>query len=324
MGMHCNRRWFAIGVVVSLLSAPSSGQTFPTKALTLVVPAAPGGLIDASARLVGVPLAKLIGQPVIVDNRSGGSGNVGYSQVAHAAADGHTLLVSYSGYHVGNPALTDKLPWSQKDLIPVAMITAATNVIVVHPSLPVSTVKELIDYLKANPGKVTYASQGNGSLSHIGTEMFKLQTGTSMVHIPYRGSGPAIQDVLSGQVQLFMTTPPSVMGHVRSGKLRALAITGKNRHPALPGVSTAEEAGLNGLELEAWVAIFAPAGTPPNVVATLSATIKRALDLPESKSRADDAGVALSYRPAEALSQLVKRDTEYWAKVVKAAGIKAD
>jgi len=324
MCMHCIRRSLAVGVVGLLLAAASSAQPFPTKPLTLVVPATPGGLIDASARLVGVPLANLIGQPVIVDNRSGASGNVGYSHVARAAADGHTLLVSYSGYHVGNPALTDKLPWSQKDLIPVAMITSATNVIVMHPSVPVSTLTELIDHLKANPGKVTYASQGNGSLSHIGTEMFKLQTGTNMVHIPYRGSGSAIQDVLSGQVQLFMTTPPSVMGHVQSGKLRALVITGKNRHSALPGVPTAAEAGLKGFELEAWVAIFAPAGTPPNVVATLSATIKRALDLPESKSRADAAGVELSYRPPEALSQLVKRDTEYWSKVVKTTGIKAD
>lgn len=263
-------------------------------------------------------------QTVIVDNKGGGSGNVAYGQVARANPDGYTLLTSYSAYHVGNPALSAKLPWAQKDLAPVALITVATNVIATHPSVPANNLREFIAYLKANPGKLSYASQGNGSLSHIGTEMFKLQTGTSMVHIPYRGSGPAIQDVLSGQVQVFITTPPSVMGHVQAGKLKGLAVAGKARHPGLPAVPTTAEAGLKGFELEAWVGIFAPAGTPADVVNKLSASIKQALDLPETKTRSAAAGIDLRYMPPAELEALVRRETEFWAKTIKTAGIAAD
>jgi tripartite-type tricarboxylate transporter receptor subunit TctC len=261
---------------------------------------------------------------VLVDNRGGGSGNVAYSAAARAAPDGYTLLNSYSAYHVGNPNLTPKLPWVQKDFVPVALITVATNVITTHPSIPAKNLGEFISYLKANPGKVSYASQGNGSLSHIGTEMFKLQTQTSMVHIPYRGSGPALQDVLSGQVQVFITTPPSVMGQVQVGKLNGLAVAGKVRHPGMPNVPTTAEAGLKGFELEAWVGIFAPAGTPPDVITKLSASIKSALELPETKTRADGAGVELRYMAPAALDALVKKETEFWAKTIKSAGIKPE
>jgi tripartite-type tricarboxylate transporter receptor subunit TctC len=302
----------------------SLAQTYPSKPITLVVPNPPGGFVDASARILSDSLAKVTAQSVVVDNRGGGSGNVAYQAVARANPDGYTLLNSYSAYHVGNPNLTPNLPWSQKDLVPVALITIATNVIAVHPAIPAKNLGEFISYLKANPGKVSYASQGNGSLSHIGTEMFKLQTQTSMVHIPYRGSGPALQDVLSGQVQVFITTPPSVMGQVQVGKLNGLAVAGKVRHPGLPNVPTTAEAGLKGFELEAWVGIFAPASTPPDIVARLSGQIKAALELPETKTRADGAGVELRYLAPAALDALVKKDTEFWAKTIKSAGIKPE
>lgn len=317
-------RRLAVGAASALLSTAVLAQAFPNKPITLVVPNPPGGFVDASARILSDSLAKVTAQPVVVDNRGGGSGNVAYSAVARANPDGYTLLNSYSAYHVGNPNLTPKLPWVQKDFVPVALITVATNVITVHPSIPAKNLGEFITYLKANPGKVSYASQGNGSLSHIGTEMFKLQTQTSMVHIPYRGSGPALQDVLSGQVQVFITTPPSVMGQVQVGKLNGLAVAGKARHPGLPSVPTTAEAGLKGFELEAWVGIFAPAATPPDVVAKLSASIKSALELPETKTRADSAGVELRYMNPSALDALVKKDTDFWAKTIKSAGIKAE
>jgi len=311
-------------LLAGLVSGAAMAQAYPSKPITLVVPNPPGGFVDASARILSDSLAKVTSQSVIVDNRGGGSGNVAYQYVARANPDGYTLLNSYSAYHVGNPNLTPKLPWAQKDFVPVALITVATNVIAVHPSIPVNNLGEFIKYLKANPGKLSYASQGNGSLSHIGTEMFKLQTQTSMVHIPYRGSGPALQDVLSGQVQVFITTPPSVMGQVQTGKLKGLAVAGKARHPGLPGVPTTAEAGLKGFELEAWVGIFAPAGTPADVVAKLSGQIKAALELPETKTRADGAGVELRYQPPAALDALVKKDTDFWAKTIKTAGIKAE
>ena len=307
-----------------LLSGAVLAQTYPSRPITLVVPNPPGGFVDASARLISDPLSRVLKQTVVVDNKGGGSGNVAYGQVARANPDGYTLLTSYSAYHVGNPALSQKLPWAQKDLTPVALITVATNIIAVHPSVPVNNLSEFIGYLKANPGKLSYASQGNGSLSHIGTEMFKMQTGTSMLHIPYRGSGPAIQDVLSCQVQVFFSTPPSLMSHVQAGTLKGLAVTSKTRHPGVPKVPTTTEAGLKGFELEAWVGIFAPAGTPPDVVAKLSSSIKQALELPETKTRASVAGIDLRYQPPAELDALVKRETEFWAKTIKAAGITAD
>jgi tripartite-type tricarboxylate transporter receptor subunit TctC len=307
-----------------LAASLSMADTFPSKAVTLVVPNPPGGFVDTSARLLSEPLARVLNQAVVVDNKGGGSGNVAYGHVARAPADGYTLLTSYSAYHVGNPSLTPKLPWAQKDFAPVALITVATNIIAVHPTVPANTLAEFIAYLKGNPGRLSYASQGNGSLSHIGTEMFKAQTGTSMVHIPYRGSGPAVQDVLSGQVQVFITTPPSVMSHVQAGKLKGLAVAGKARQPGLPQVPTTAEAGLKGFELEAWVGIFAPAGTPPEAVQKLSQSIRAALELAETKKRAEAAGVELRYQPPAALEALVKRETEFWAKTIKSAGITAD
>lgn len=307
-----------------LASGLATAQTYPSKPITLVVPNPPGGFVDASARLISEPLSRELKQTIVVDNKGGGSGNVAYSQVARANPDGYTLLTSYSAYHVGNPALSPKLPWAQKDLIPVALITVATNIIAVHPSVPVTNLTEFIGFLKSNPGKLSYASQGNGSLSHIGTEMFKMQTGTSMVHIPYRGSGPAIQDVLSGQVQVFISTPPSLMSHVQAGTLKGLAVTSKTRHPGVPKVPTTTEAGLKGFELEAWVGLFAPAGTPPDVIDKLSASVKRALDMPETKSRATAAGIDLRYQSPAELAALVKSETEYWAKTIKAAGITSD
>ena len=304
--------------------AQSAASSYPSKPITLVVPNPPGGFVDASARILSDSLAKVTKQSVVVDNRGGGSGNVAYSYVARAAADGYTLLNSYSAYHTGNPSLAANLPWAQKDFSPVALITIATNVIAVHPSVPANNLTEFIKYLKANPGKLSYASQGSGSLSHLGTELFKLQTGTHMVHIPYRGSGPALQDVLSGQVQVFITTPPSVMGQIQTGKLKGLAVAGKSRHPGLPNVPTTAEAGLKGFELEAWIGIFAPAATPADVVAKLSGQIKAALELPETKTRADGAGVELRYAGSEQLAALVKSETALWAKTIKAAGITAE
>jgi tripartite-type tricarboxylate transporter receptor subunit TctC len=308
-----------------LCSTAVSAQVLPNKPIALLVPNPPGGLVDTSARLISEPLARLLNHSVMVDNRPGGSGNIAYQAVARSAPDGATLLVSYSAYHTGNPALMSKLSWDPiKDFAPVALVTIATNVVAVHPSLPVNNLKELIAYLKKNPGKVNYASQGNGSLSHIGTELFKQQTQTEMTHVPYKGSGQAIQDVLAGQVQVFITTPPSVMQHVQAGKLKALAIAGKSRHPMMPNVPTTAEAGLPGFELEAWVGIFAPAGTPPAVVNKLSGEIKNALDQADTKQRAAAQGVELRYQSPEALGSFLRKEIDYWGKVIKTANITLD
>ena len=309
-----------------VLAAPLAlwAQAFPSRPISLVVPNPPGGLVDTSARIAGDSLAKVMGQSVVIENKPGGSGNLAYQMVARGAKDGYSLLVSYSGYHIANPILMDKLPWELKDLTPVGLITVATNVIAVHPSVPANTLREFIAYAKANPDKLNYASQGNGSVSHIGTEIFKMQTGAQMTHVPYKGSGQAIADVLAGQVQVFITTPPSVMQHVQAGKLKALAVTGKTRHPGMPQVPTVAEAGLSNFELESWVAIYAPTGTPQGVVAKLSADLKRAMELPETRQRADAAGIEVRYLSPSETTRVLERETADWARAIKAANIRMD
>jgi tripartite-type tricarboxylate transporter receptor subunit TctC len=306
------------------LSNLNQAFAFPDRPITMVVPNPPGGVVDTSARLVSDPLSNILKQTVIVENKGGASGNIAYQQVAKGAKDGYSILVSYSGYHIANPILQDKLPWALNDLTPIGLITVATNVITVHPSIPVSNLKELIAYAKANPGKLNYASQGNGSVSHIGTEIFKQQTGVDMVHVPYKGSGAAIQDVLAGQVQVFITTPPSVIGHIQTGKLKALAVTGKSRHPLMPTVPTVAEAGLPGFSLESWVALYVAAGTPPAVIDKLSSSVKASLELPEVKQRADAAGVELRYLPPAEMTKLLNQEITSWSKAIKSANIKLD
>ena len=318
------QKFFALAAIALSFSI-THAQTFPEHPIVLVVPNPPGGLVDTSARLLSEPLTRVIGQPVIVDNKPGASGNTAYQYVAKAKPDGYTLLISYSGYHVGNPALMDKLPWDPiKDFSPIALLTVSTNVIAVHPSVPVNNLKEFIAYAKANPGKLNYASQGNGSVSHIGTEIFKQITGVEIVHVPYKGSGPAVQDVLAGQVQVFITTPPSVMQHVQSGKLKALAVTGKTRHPGMPNVPTTAEAGLPTFQLESWVALYAPAGTPAPVITKLTGSVKASLALPEVKERADTAGVELRYLTPAATDALLKKELPFWNKAIKSAHITLD
>ena len=318
------QKLFALLAIVLSFST-AYAQTFPDRPIVLVVPNPPGGLVDTSARLLSEPLTRVIGEPVIVDNKPGASGNTAYQYVAKAKPDCYTLLISYSGYHVANPALMDKLPWDPiKDFSPIALLTVSTNVIAVHPSVPVNNLKEFIAYAKANPGKLNYASQGNGSVSHIGTEIFKQITGVEIVHVPYKGSGPAVQDVLAGQVQVFITTPPSVMQHVQSGKLKGLAVTGKTRHPGMPNVPTTAEAGLPSFQLESWVALYAPAETPAPVIAKLTDAVKASLALPEVKERADTAGVELRYLTPAATDALLKRELPYWNKAIKSAHITLD
>ena len=316
-----------LGLTTSCLSISglASAQNFPDRPITIVVPVPPGGLVDASARLLSEPLGRVTGKSIIIDNRQGASGNIAYQFVARSKPDGYTLLASYSGYHAANPLLMDKLTWDPfKDFTPIALLTVATNVIAVHPSVPVNNLKEFIAYAKANPGKLNYASQGNGSVAHIGTEIFEQATNIKLTHVPYKGSGQAIQDVLAGQVQVFITTPPSVMGHVQSGKLKALAVTSKTRHPMMPNVPTAAEAGLPGFELESWVALYAPAGTPAPIVNKLTQDVKKALELPEAKQRADAAGIELRYLNPQGTDALLKKEIALMQKAIKTANIKLD
>ena len=311
-------------ILAALSFTAIAADNFPSKPVSLIVPNPPGGLVDTSARLVAEPLAQALGGTVVVENKDGGSGNIAYQHVARAPTDGHTLLVSYSAYHVGNPALNSKLPWKLADFAPVGLITVSTNVIAAHPSVPASNLKELIAHLKASPGKYNYASQGVGSLSHIGTEIFKQQTGVEITHVPYRGSGAAIQDVLAGNVHLFITTPPSVMGHIQAGKLKGFAVAGAQRHPMLPDVPTTAEAGVPTFTLESWVALFAPAGTPQAVIDKLAGSVQEALARPETIKAAKAKGIEARFEGPEVLAKRVQTESKYWADTIKSAGITAE
>ena len=320
-------RWgqLALGATLAVAGiANATASDFPAKSITVVVPNPPGGVVDAAARLVSDSMTKTLGQAVVIDNRGGASGNIAYQMVARAPKDGYTLLASYSAYHVGNPSLFKKPGWAQSDLVPVAMLVKAANVIAVHPSMPVKDLPELISYAQKNPNTINYASQGPGSLSHVGTALLAQMTKTELVHVPYKGSGPAMQDVLSGQVQMFMSTPPSVGPHAKTGKLRALAVTSKKRHPMLPDVPTTAEAGLPDFQPEAWVALFAPAGTPSEVIRKMAAAVTTALESPAVKQRAELQGIDPVVMSPREIDALVLADTAHWSKIIKANKISVD
>jgi len=295
---------------------------YPQRPITLVVPTAPGGSTDFTARLIADPLSKALGQPVVVDNKPGASGNIGNQFVARAKPDGYTLLVSYSGYHVGNPHLFKQAGWDPiKDFAPVAMMTRAPQVIAARPNLPAGNLKELIAYAKANPGKLNYASSGNGSIQHIAGELFKQLTGTFITHIPYKGSGPAVQDLMGGQVDLFITTPAGVVSQVQGGRLKALAVTSKQRLASLPNVPTAAESGLQGYELDSWFALYAPAGTPADIVQQLNAEIAKILQAPETRRKADESGTAVEAMTPTQLAAFTRKELDYWGTVIQKARI---
>lgn len=319
---------FLLPALLSLSALPASAQAqapaYPSRPITIIVPVPPGGIVDMAARMAADPLAQALGQPVVVDNRAGASGNIAYALAAAAQPDGYTLLASYSMYHAVNPALFSGLKWNAASFKPVAMVAVSPHVVVVHPSVPVHSLPELVAYARQNPGRLSYASQGSGSVPHVGTELLKQMSGIDVLHVPYKGSGPAIQDVLAGRVELFITTPPSVLGHIQQGKLRAIAIAGGQRHPLLPDVPTSAEQGFADFKLDAWVALFAPAGTPDQAVGTLARALASALSTPQAIERARQAGISARYQGPAALATTLQADTAHWGQVVRQAGIKVD
>jgi len=316
---------FAALLVLVSLGAIAQAPAFPSKSVTLVVPVAPGGILDAVARMLAPEMAKQLGQPVVVDNKAGASGNIGATFVAKSAPDGYTLLVGYSMFHVGNPSMFKDLAWDPiRDFSSVAMVAVSPHVIAVHPSVPARTLQELVALAKKEPGKLNYASPGSGSVPHVGMELFKQQAGIDVVHVPYKGAGPMMQDVIAGQVQMTVATPPSLLGFVQAGRVRALAVAAKTRHPLLPDVPTTAEAGYPSFVVEAWVALFAPAGTPRPVIEKLTAAAAEALKAPEVVERARATGMAIRFMPPAELDATVKADLAYWSNVIRNARISAD
>ncbi|MDH2231196.1 tripartite tricarboxylate transporter substrate binding protein [Delftia tsuruhatensis] len=297
---------------------------YPAKTITMIVPAAAGGTTDLAARMAAQALAPVIGQSVVVDNKGGGNGSIAASLVKRAEADGYTLLMQYSGYHVISPHLTKTRTWEQGDFQPVANVLSAPQIIVVRSELPVKTLAELVAYAKANPGKLNYASSGNGSLQHVTGAMLEQQAGIKMVHVPYKGTGPALQDLLGGQVDLTFGTAPPFMPHVQSGKLRVLAVTGTQRLPSLPDAPTTAEAGYAGVNATSWFAVFAPAATPRPVIDKLTADLKKVVENPAFKQKAQEQDATADYMNPQQLGAMVKTDWANWAQVVKSSKIEAE
>ncbi len=312
------------GLTALVLAAPALGQTFPNKPIKIVVPYTPGGPTDIAARIVGQKLAEAMGQPVIIENKPGAGGNIGADAVAKAAADGYTLLLVTTG-HTINPTLYPKMTYDlKKDLAPVSQLTSGPMVVAVTPSLGVNSIKELIALAKAKPGTLNFASAGNGSSTHLAPELFSMMAGIKMNHIPYKGSAPALSDVVAGNAQVAFDFMTSAMPFVRSGKLKGLATTGATRSPAAPELPTVAEAGVPGFEVIGWNGVMAPAGTPPEVIARLNAEIKKALNLPEVKDRIAAMGSSAYWNTPADFGNYVQAETAKWGKVVKASGARID
>ncbi|WP_422017586.1 Bug family tripartite tricarboxylate transporter substrate binding protein [Reyranella sp.] len=291
--------------------------TYPDKPITMVVPAPPGGGTDLVARLYSDLLSQELGVQVLVDNRGGGNDNIGTAIVARAKPDGYTILMQYSAYHSANPALIKDLNWKPDDFVGVAMGAMAPHVIVVAKKVPVDDLKSFIAYAKANPGKLNYASVGAGSVPHLGGVLLNKAAGLDMVHVPYKGSGPATADIVAGQVEVLIVTPPAVSGHIRNGNVKALALASDNRLPSFPEIPTTAEAGLPGFTLDGWFALFAPAGTPQPIVDKLNAAMRKVGKMEAVVARANQLGTVLKdWTPAQ-MDSFAKGEVETWGKVIR-------
>jgi tripartite-type tricarboxylate transporter receptor subunit TctC len=315
----------AIGAASALLAVAAIAQPYPSKSIRIIVPFAPGGASDLLPRMVGQKLTEAWGQQIIVDNRPGGAGNIGMGLGAKAPPDGYTLLSAPNGNLVVNPHMYSKLPYDVfRDLAPITLMAAVQNILVVHPSLPVKNVRDLVSLAKARPGALTYGSPGNGSQGHVGVELLKMMTGIDMTHVPYNGVGPAIRELLGGQTSLALGQTPAVLPHIQSGRLRAVAAASPKRLAILPDLPTIAESNLAGFEAVSWYALMAPAETPREIVARLSTEITRVVRLQEIRERLNSLGAEPVGGTPDELAATMRSESSRWAKVIKTAGIKAD
>ncbi len=316
--------------VLSLLLAaafcalPLHAQDYPTKPIRMIVPYPPAGGTDIVARTLSEPLATALGQPIIVDNRGGAAGNIGTDLAAKSAPDGYTMLFTLSS-HTINPKLYDKLPFDvERDFIPVSLAAFIPQILVAHPSLPANNIKELIALAKSQPGKLNYASVGTGSPAHIAGELFKLKTGVDMVHVPYKGGGPAVTDTLGGQVQLLFVSMPAALQYVRAGRLKALAVTSDKRSAAAPDVPTIAESGVPDCVVNSWYGALVPAKTSPAVVSKLQATFAKVLQMPEVKERLFAQGAEATFSTSAEFERLIRDELKQWEFVIREARIKPE
>lgn len=322
------RRTFISGAALAAMAGGAAAQDnrWPAKPIRLVVPFTPGGSTDILARSIGKELSTAFGQPVIIDNVPGAGGSLGADRVAKAAPDGYTLLMGHIGTLAVTPSIYPHLPYDPvKSFAPVAWVARVPNVLAVNPSLPVKNVAEFIAYARSQPGRINYGSGGNGSAAHIAMEYLKLRTHTFMVHVPYRGTSPAVTDLIAGQIQAIFTGAPAVMPFVKSGQLRALAVSSPHRLPSLPDLPTVAESGLKelaGFEADQWYGVVAPAGTPAAVISKLNTQINASLNAPELKTRLQAEGAEATPTTPKVFGDLIAREIERWRPVVKAGNVR--
>jgi len=323
---HAVRLLLAFVVALSSFHVAAQGAaTYPNKPIKIVVPFPPGGATDILARAIGVELQKTFNQSVIVENKPGGGGNLGADAVAKSAPDGYTLVMGTVGTHAINMSLYSKMPYdAMKDFEPVVLVAGVPNLLVVHPSVAAKNVKELTALAKAMPGKLNVASSGNGTSIHMAAELYKVMAGVDILHVPYKGSSPAVTDLLGGQVQLMFDNMPSALPHAKAGKLRPLAVTSLKRSASFPDVPTMDEEGLKGFDATSWFGLLAPAGTPKDIIAKLNKASVAALATAEMKERlAANGADPVGNSPAE-FAAFIKAENEKWAKIVKASGARVD
>jgi len=309
-----------------LLSSAVVAQDYPSKPIRMVVGFPPGGGTDVVARVLAPPLSELLGQPVVIENRPGATGTSAAAMVAKSPADGYTIMMGHVSVNAIAPAMFSNLQYDViKDFAPIGLAASVPHLVVVHPSLPVNSLAELISYLKKTQYTLTFPSAGNGSMPHLAGEIFQSLAGVKLVHVPYKGSGQSMQDLLGGQHLVAFDTVPASAPHVRSGKLRALAVSTPERIAGFPDVPTAEQAGLKGYLVTTWYGVFAPAGTPPAIVARLHADLAKAMRQPDTRSKLEGIGAdgTISRSPEE-FAALVRADTARYAKIVKDIGLKID
>jgi tripartite-type tricarboxylate transporter receptor subunit TctC len=308
-----------------LFNAAAHAQAYPSKPVRLIVPFAPGGTTDVLARLVAQKLSDSLGQQFIIENKPGAGGNIGTELAVKSPADGYTLVMSFDGTMAINPNTYAKMPFDpQKDLVAVANVAQVPLLVVVHPGVAAKNIAEFVALAKASPGRINYSSAGHGSTGHLTGELFRARSGIEIVHVSYKGGGQAVQDLLGGQIQMLVTALPTVEGHLKGGKLRALAFTSARRVPGAPDVPTLAESGYPGMEVLSWYGILAPAGTPQEIVRRLNAEINRVLQVPEVRERLAALGTEPTGGSAEQFAQVIRADTARWAKVVSDAGIRIE
>ena len=317
-------RTLAFTLLALLLPALAAAQPYPAKPVRIIVPWAPGGSTDVLARLIGIKMAENWGQPAVVENKPGASGNIGSELVAKAAPDGYTLLVGSVSTHAMNPFLVASMPFKGvEDFTTIALAAYVTNVLVTHPSVPAKSVPELIALLKAQPGKIAYASAGNGSPNHVAAELFRRLASVDMLHVPYKGGGPATAAIVGGQVGVLFTGLGNVWDHVKSGRLNLLAVTEDRRSQLLPSLPRVGET-VPGYEVAVWYGVWGPARMPEDVVTKLNGEMNRILKLPDVKQRLDLMGAEHASLSAREAHQLLQREHDRWGKIIREAGIKAD